>query len=146
MGFSQFTYWRNDVFVSDKTPIKKIPKGGTEKLIFYKIQNGEYNESPYWSMSLKCISDLNSEVTQWREKNPRVSEEAFDDWYCQRRRVYNKKIMKLQEEHQRLELKRLNELQLQFMKDFKLDEFPVNLDEYDGTLNDLYYTIKELCQ
>ena len=144
MGFNQFTYWRNDVLISDTKPVKKVPKGGTEKLVYYKILNGEYDESPYWNMSLDCIEQLKNEVLDWKQKNSRACSDAFDDWYCNRRKVYNKKIIKLREEHQRLELKRLVELEHQFNKDFGFDTFPIDLGSFDGNLQDLYQQIKEM--
>lgn len=141
---NRFTYWRNNVLISDVKPIKKIPKGGTEHLVYYKILNHEFDESPYWQMSLDESQKFEQEKINWLQSNPRASKVAYEDWEMGRRRVYNKKIFKLKEEHQRLELKRLTELEKELNNAFGFDYSPINFETFEGSLEELYFEYKKV--
>lgn len=141
---NRFTYWRNNVLISDIKPIKKVPKGGTEHLIYYKILNHEFDESPYWLMAIDERQNFEQEKINWLKSNPRSSKIAYEDWESGRRRVYNKKIFKLKEEHQRLELKRLSELEKELNNAFGFNHSPINFETFDGTLEEMYFEYKKI--
>ena len=141
---NRFTYWRNNVLISDVKPIKKVPKGGTEHLIYYKILNHEFDESPYWMMAIDENQKFEQEKNNWMQSNLRASKIAYEDWESGRRRVYNKKIFKLKEEHQRLELKRLSELERELNHAFGFDHSPINFDTFEGTLEEMYFEYKKI--
>ena len=141
---NQFTYWRNNVLVSDVKPLKKVPKGGTEHLIYYKILNHEFDESPYWKMADDEVKKFELEQREWKERNQRSSSESYQDWYCSRRRVYNKKIFKLRDEHHRLELKRLTDLEKELNHAFGFDRSPIDIATFEGSMEDLYFEIKKI--
>ena len=143
--FSQFHYWKNGVFVGKKG-INKLPRNAKEKLSFYQIQNGDYDESPYWKMSLDEEQNLKDEISNWKSTNYRASEDAFQHWFIHRRRVYNKKIQKLREAHQDYEISRLDKLKKQLILDFGKDVFEIVLENnLNETLTDFYYSYKLFC-
>lgn len=136
--FDQFNYWRNGVTIT-KTPIKKIPYGGTEHLLFYQIHNGEFDESPYWKMSEDELLKFDLEIVEWKERNPRSNKLAFEDWHLNRRKVYNKKIQKLREEHQKYEVSRLQKFKDRIEQTFS----SLKNIEMEGTMLEIYTKCKE---
>ena len=138
--FSQFTYWKSGVNIGRKKV--KLPKDATEYLVYYQILNGEYDESPYWKMSIDEFEKLEGECLNWKLENNRSSSDAYDHWYIHRRRVYNKKIQKLREAHQNYEESRLKSLKVQLIKDFGYDIFDDLMDNHDGDLIQFYYDYK----
>lgn len=138
--FDQFNYWRNGV-IKNKS-IKKVPNGGTEKLVYYQILNGEFDESPFWKMSEMELEKLQEEIIIWRQNNRRASEEAFEDWVMNRRKVYNKKIQKQREEHQRFEEQCLRNLEKALNKAFKFEVSPIDIEAFEGSLTELYFAYK----
>jgi len=138
---NRFTYWKNGVLIGKKS-ITKVPKGGTEKLVYYQILNGEFDESPYWKIALEEEAKFEGEIVMWKEGNKRASKEAFEDWKMNRRKVYNKKIQKLREEHQKYEVDRLFKLKKRMNHDFPSVLNSVDFDSFEGNLVELYFECK----
>lgn len=140
--FNQFTYWKNGVTITKKE-IKQIPKNGVEHLVYYKITNGDYDESPYWNMAHEEQEKFEQECLNWKETNSRASMDAYNHWFIHRRRVYNKKIQKLKESHHDYEILRLKRLKQQFTSDFGIDIFDELILKFDGDLIQFYFYYKQ---
>lgn len=136
--FNQFTYWKQGVNLTKKK-LKVKPQGGKEHLIYYKILNGEFDESPYWKMVEKNQQQFEQEKIDWKNKNKGASKIAFDEWERERRKMWNKQNFKLQEAHQKYELETLHKLEFELSKAFG---FKLVIEDFSGTLEELYWKYK----
>ena len=143
--FNQFTYWKRGVNLGKKK-LKVKPKDGKEHLIYYQIRNGDWDESPYWKMANENSQKFDLEKREWKERNPRVSKQSYEDWEMVRRNKWNKEIFKLKEAHQEYELKTINNLIQELNHAFGFVNCPINLEMFEGTLEDLYWAYKKEIQ
>lgn len=139
--FSQFTYWKRGVNLTKKK-LKVKPHGGTEHLIYYKILNGEFDESPYWKMVEENQRQFNLEKRDWKLKNKGASKMAFEEWERERRKVWNKQNFKLQEAHQKYELETLHKLEIELNKAFEFKTTPIKFETFEGSMEDIYWAYK----
>lgn len=129
-----------------KETLKRLPPNATEKLVYYQILNGDFNEPTYWNNAETEFGKLEREVVMWKKENPRSHKLAFEDWYVVRRRIYNQRAERLREKHQVEENKILNKLQKRLNDDFGFDYSPVDITSFEGTMVDLYFAYKKIVQ
>lgn len=140
---NRFTYWKRGKNLT-KSKIKKIPSGGTEKLIYYKILNGEFDESPYWKMALEHEQTFKNEKVQWKTDNKGTSKEAYQEWEMNRRKTWNKQIFKLKESHYENEIKLLRKLEQELNNAFGFSHSPVDFETFEGSMVELYEEYKRI--
>lgn len=136
--FDQFNYWRKGINLH-KNKLKVKPHGGSEYLVYYKILNGEFDESPYWKMVEENRHQFDLEKQDWKLRNKGASNLAFEEWERERRKVWNKQNFKLQEAHHEYELKTLHTLDMELQKTFG---FKIPIETFDGSMEELYWKYK----
>lgn len=125
------------------TPLRKIPKGSSEPLVWHQIQNGDFKHSPYWEMSKKEVDYWEKEVADYRKKNLRISEKSVQDFADARWRMYHKRIEKLKESHLQYETSRLHLLKEGLIEAFGLDIWDEMVEICDGDETKLYNQYKK---
>ena len=125
------------------TPLRKVPKGSSEPLVWYQILNGDFQYSPYWEMSKKEVDYWKKEVDDYRKKNPRVSEKSIQDFADSRWRMYHKRIEKLKESHLQYETSRLHLLKEGLIQAFGVDIWDEVVEKCDGDETKLYNLYKK---
>lgn len=124
------------------TPLRKVPKGASEPLVWYQILNGDFKYSPYWEMSKKEVDYWKKEVEDYRKKNPRVSEKSIQDFADARWRMYHKRIERLKESHLQYETSRLALLKEGLVNAFGIDIWDEMVEKCDGDETKLYKQYK----
>lgn len=140
MGFSQFTYWKRGTNL--RQPLKKVPKGSDQPLVYHQLKNGDFDPSPYLKMSFKEEKLLQKEIEDWKKKNPNTSYETYYEWYSKRRAIYSRRITKLRDEHWRYDQERIKLFKKGLQDAFLLDLWDECLEECDGDVNDFYNLYK----
>jgi len=125
------------------TPLRKVPKGASEPLVWYQILNGDFKYSPYWEMSKKEVDYWKKEVEDYRKKNPRISEKSLQDFADSRWRMYHKRIEKLKESHLQYETSRLALLKEGLVNAFGVDIWDEVVEKCDGDETKLYKEYKK---
>lgn len=125
------------------TPLRKVPKGSSEPLVWYQILNGDFKYSPYWEMSKKEVDYWKKEVDDYRKKNPRISEKSVQDFADSRWRMYHKRIEKLKESHLQYETSRLHLLKEGLIQAFGVDIWDEVVEKCDGDETKLYNLYKK---
>ena len=125
------------------TPLRKVPKGASEPLVWYQILNGDFKHSPYWEMSKKEVDYWKKEVEDYRKKNPRISEKSLQDFADARWRMYHKRIEKLKESHLQYETSRLALLKEGLVNAFGVDIWDEVVEKCDGDETKLYKEYKK---
>ena len=125
------------------TPLRKVPKGTSEPLVWHQIQNGDFKYSPYWEMSKKEVEYWEKEVADYRKKNPRVSEKSIQDFADSRWGMYHKRIEKLKESHLQYETSRLALLKEGLIQAFGVDIWDEMIEKCDGDETKLYKEYKK---
>ena len=87
--FDPYNWWKRGVRMT--TPLRKVPKGASEPLVWYQILNGDFKHSPYWEMSNKETDYWKKEIADYRKKNPRITEKSVQDFADARWRMYHRK-------------------------------------------------------
>lgn len=139
--FDPYNWWKRGVRMT--TPLKKLPKGATEPLVWYQIQNGDFKCSPYWEMAKKETVYWEKEVEEYRRKNPRISDRSLQDFSDSRRRIYHKRAEKLKESHIQYEISRLDLLKEGLFKAFGVDLWDKMVEKCDGDETKLYEEYKK---
>lgn len=138
--FDPYNWWKRGVRTT--TPLRKVPKGSSEPLVWYQIQNGDFRPSPYWEMSKKEVDYWKKEVDDYRMKNPRISAKSVQDFADSRWRMYRKRIEKLKESHLQYETSRLSLLKEGLIKAFGVDIWDEMTEKCDGDETKLYKNYK----
>ena len=125
------------------TPLRKVPKGSSEPLVWHQIQNGDFRHSPYWEMSKKEVDYWKKEVADYRKKNPRISEKSVQDFADSRWRMYHKRIERLKESHLQYEVSRLALLKEGLVQAFGIDIWEEMVEKCDGDETKLYNQYKK---
>jgi len=125
------------------TPLRKVPKGSSEPLVWHQIQNGDFRHSPYWEMSKKEVDYWKKEVADYRKKNPRISEKSVQDFADSRWRMYHKRIERLKESHLQYEVSRLALLKEGLAQAFGIDIWEEMVEKCDGDETKLYNQYKK---
>ena len=125
------------------TPLRKVPRGSSEPLVWHQILNGDFKHSPYWEMSKKEVDYWKKETEDYRKKNPRISEKAIQDFADSRWRMYHKRIEKLKESHLQYEVSRLALLKEGLIKAFEIDIWDEMVEKCDGDETKLYKEYKK---
>ena len=125
------------------TPLRKVPKGSSEPLVWHQIQNGDFRHSPYWEMSKKEVDYWKKEVADYRKKNPRISEKSVQDFADSRWRMYHKRIERLKESHLQYEVSRLALLKEGLVQAFGIDIWDEMVEKCDGDETKLYNQYKK---
>jgi len=136
MAFSPFTYWRRDTWV--KPPLKKIPKGKTGPLVYHQLLHGDFEPSPYLKMVDKEWSEYGKEVDKIREDFKSDREGLFEKTRS-RLAVYNKRVQKLEEEHWKLDEKRLDLFRKGLKDAFLIDIWDKVMEKYPDTTPQEFY-------
>lgn len=136
MAWSQFTYWRRDVWV--KKPLTKAPKGSDKPLVYHQLKHGDFDPSPYLSMIEKEWSMFDSEVEKLK-KDYETDSQGFKNKRRNRLAVYNKRVAQLEKEHWELDHKRLKMFREGLYNAFGLDLWDEIMEDYpDATTNEFY--------
>ena len=138
--FDPYNWWKRGVRMT--TPLRKIPKGSSEPLVWYQILNGDFKHSPYWEMSRKEVDYWKKEVDDYRKKNPRISEKSVQDFADSRWRMYHKRIERLRESHLQYEVSRLAMLKEGLINAFGIDIWDEMAEICDGDETKLYKLYK----
>ena len=125
------------------TPLRKVPRGSSEPLVWHQILNGDFKHSPYWEMSKKEVDYWKKETEDYRKKNPRISEKSVQDFADSRWRMYHKRIEKLKESHLQYEVSRLALLKEGLIKAFEIDIWDEMVEKCDGDETKLYKEYKK---
>ena len=139
--FDPYNWWKRGVRMT--TPLRKVPRGASEPLVWYQILNGDFKHSPYWEMSKKEVDLWNKEVDEYRKKNPRISEKSVQDVADSRWRMYHKRIEKLKESHLQYEVSRLHLLKEGLIQAFGMDIWDEMVEKCDGDETKLYQEYKK---
>lgn len=139
--FDPYNWWKRGVRMT--TPLRKLPRGASEPLVWYQILNGDFKYSPYWEMSKKEVDYWKKEVDDYRKKNPRVSEKSIQDFADARWRMYHKRIEKLKESHLQYETSRLALLKEGLVNAFGVDIWDEMVEKCDGDETKLYKLYKK---
>ena len=124
------------------TPLRKVPKGSSEPLVWYQILNGDFKHSPYWSMANKEVDYWKKEIEDYKKKNPRVAEGSVKDFADTRWRMYHKRMEKLKEAHLQYEISRLALLKEGLVNAFGIDIWDEMVEKCDGDETKLYKQYK----
>lgn len=138
--FDPYNWWKRGVRMT--TPLRKVPKGSSEPLVWYQILNGDFKHSPYWEMSRKEVDYWKKEVDDYRKKNPRISEKSVQDFAESRWRMYHKRIERLRESHLQYEVSRLAMLKEGLINAFGVDIWDEMVEICDGDETKLYKLYK----
>ena len=138
--FDPYNWWKRGVRMT--TPLRKVPKGSSEPLVWYQILNGDFKHSPYWEMSRKEVDYWKKEVDDYRKKNPRISEKSVQDFADSRWRMYHKRIERLRESHLQYEVSRLAMLKEGLINAFGIDIWDEMVEICDGDETKLYKLYK----
>ena len=138
--FDPYNWWKRGVRMT--TPLRKVPKGSSEPLVWYQILNGDFKHSPYWSMANKEVDYWKKEIEDYKKKNPRVTEGAVKDFADTRWRMYHKRMEKLKEAHLQYEISRLALLKEGLVNAFGIDIWDEMVEKCDGDETKLYKQYK----
>ena len=141
MAWSQFNYWRRDSWI--EKPLTKVPKGSKEPLVWHQIQRGDFDPSPYWDMADKEIVMFEEEMAKYEAKHPSMHRLDYQEHYRKRWAVYNKRIIKLRDEHWKHDESRMELLKKGLIKAFRVDVWDEVLEECDGDPKEFYRTYKK---
>jgi len=139
--FDPYNWWKRGVRMT--TPLRKVPKGASEPLVWYQILNGDFKHSPYWEMSRKEVDYWKKEVDDYRKKNPRITEKSVQDFADTRWRMYHKRIERLRESHLQYEVTRLAMLKEGLIQAFGIDIWDELVERCDGDETKLYNQYKK---
>lgn len=138
--FDPYNWWKRGVRMT--TPLRKVPKGASEPLVWYQILNGDFKHSPYWEMSNKETDYWKKEIADYRKKNPRITENSVQDFADSRWRMYHKRIERLRESHLQYEVTRLAMLKEGLINAFGVDIWDELVEKCDGDETKLYKMYK----
>jgi hypothetical protein len=138
--FDPYNWWKRGVRMT--TPLRKVPKGASEPLVWYQILNGDFKHSPYWEMSNKETDYWKKEIADYRKKNPRITEKSVQDFADSRWRMYHKRIERLRESHLQYEVTRLAMLKEGLINAFGVDIWDELVERCDGDETKLYKMYK----
>ena len=139
MGYNKFRWYTNG---RRKKPLKK-----SEPLLL-RIRNGDFEYSPYFD-EVKVVRAEGKKIYDDYMKTTHISdildrrEEAL-----KRSKMKRVKALKLMEEGDKEEKKRLRELRLELEKEFEKDLWDKSLQRQrgKGTTEDLYWWYKKQCK
>jgi DNA polymerase elongation subunit (family B) len=138
---AKFSWWKRGVKVT--TPIKKVPKGSSEPLVWHQIQHGDFRPSPYLEMAKIEFEMWKNEIEKYKSKNPRVSEDSIRDFSNLRWRTYHKRIEKLKGDHIQYESSRLKMLKDGLISAFGMDIWEKVIEKCEGDETNLYNLYKK---
>lgn len=138
--FDPYNWWKRGVRMT--TPLRKVPKGASEPLVWYQILNGDFKHSPYWEMSNKETDYWKKEIADYRKKNPRITEKSVQDFADARWRMYHRRIERLRESHLQYEVTRLAMLKEGLINAFEVDIWDELVERCDGDETKLYKMYK----
>jgi len=138
--FDPYNWWKRGVRMT--TPLRKVPKGASEPLVWYQILNGDFKHSPYWEMSNKETDYWKKEIADYRKKNPRITEKSVQDFADARWRMYHRRIERLRESHLQYEVARLAMLKEGLINAFEVDIWDELVERCDGDETKLYKMYK----
>ena len=138
--FDPYNWWKRGVRMT--TPLRKVPKGASEPLVWYQILNGDFKHSPYWEMSNKETDYWKKEIADYRKKNPRITEKSIQDFADARWRMYHRRIERLRESHLQYEVTRLAMLKEGLINAFGVDIWDELVEKCDGDETKLYKMYK----
>lgn len=139
MGFSPFTYWQRGRKVNK--PLTRPKKGDKRHFVLQCIEHGDFEPSPWGDMIEEEYEMLNEEIEEYKEKNPRSSQETIEYFKRQREWVYSKRIKKLREAHTNYEIARSDRLVDLMVKCFGSPVVETVMQHgFDGDARDFYDT------
>jgi len=123
LKYNQFLWWRR--WSAKNKPLHK------DSLLLDKINNGDYNFSPYFWQIQYCEWEIEQKRLKYINDHEYFCEESVMDF--QRRR-------RLREDHEKYENENLTQLKKDFVKTFRMTEedFDKDVIEFDGEVKDFY--------
>jgi hypothetical protein len=123
LKYNQFLWWRR--WSAKNKPLHK------DSLLLDKINNGDYNFSPYFWQIQYCEWEIEQKRLKYPGDHERFCEESVMDF--QRRK-------RLSEDHEKYEKENLTLLKKDFVKTFRMTEedFDKDVIEFDGSVKDFY--------
>jgi hypothetical protein len=123
LKYNQFLWWRR--WSAKNKPLHK------DSSLWDKINNGDYNFSPYFWQIQYCEWEIEQKRLKYLGDHERFCEESVMDF--QRRR-------RLREDHEKYENENLAQLKKDFVKTFRMTEedFDKDVIEFDGEVKDFY--------
>lgn len=121
--YNRFHWWRNWKVRDSLSPMSSP---------LSKIQNGDFDHSPYYWMAQYALYELEDRLTG-TEKDHDV------------RGLYMEKYRRLMEDYYKDEAKRLEQIVKDFTRSFKISkpDLETLMEAFDGTLEDLYHYLYE---
>jgi len=139
MGYNKFRWYTNG---KRKKPLKK-----SEPLLL-RIQNGDYEHSPYFSEAKEVEKEGDKMVEELMKTILIANEGERRHEVMERTKMKRVKRLKLMEVGNEEEQKRLFELRLELEKEFDKDLWDKSLERQrgKGTTEDLYFWYKKQCK
>lgn len=122
LNYNQFFWWRR--WARKGKPLHKYSP------LIDKIENGDYDDSPYRWQIHYCDWEIEQKRLQFSDNRELATETTIDR---NRRR-------RLREDHEKYEKENLEQLQRDFLNTFKMtrEDYENELLEFDGTLKQFY--------
>lgn len=136
MTWSRFTYWKRGTKIVPLLTQK--PKGTDKHLVYYQVKAGCFDPSPYLAMVEQEDINLKKEVEKWKKKNKDASTITFNEWYRERKSVYNKRKGQLEKAHWDHDVKRMDIFKKSLKEAFHLDLWDEVLEKEPESALDFY--------
>jgi hypothetical protein len=123
LKYNQFFWWRR--WGTKNKPLHK------NSLLLDKINNGDYDFSPYFWQLKYCEWEIKQKELKYKADIRRFCEEAFLD--LQRRK-------RLREDHEKYERENLEQLKKDFIITFRMapKDYDEDIVKFDGDVKDFY--------
>jgi hypothetical protein len=123
--YNKFQWWRR---------YQDSPELEDKALLIRKITNGDYEYPSYFYQAQHEVYRMYDEVKDMPPNEDRVD----------RINLYMERYRRLMEDSEKEENKRFNALKKRLSKEFSIDkeELESIMEEFDGTVEDLYYHLK----
>jgi hypothetical protein len=122
LNYNQFFWWRR--WARKGKPLHKYSP------LIDKIQNGDYDDSPYRWQIYYCDWEIEQKSKQFTDRREWATETTIDR---NRRR-------RLRDDHEKYELENLEQLKKDFVQTFRMtrDDYDRDVIEVGGTLEEFY--------
>ena len=112
-------------------------------MVWHQIERGDFDPSPYWDMADKEIEMFEEEMAKYKAEHPSMDLLDYQDHWRKRWAVYNKRIIKLREEHWKHDVSRMDLFKKGLIRAFKVDVWDEVLEECEGGPKDFYKIYKK---
>ena len=138
----QFTWWRR-FYSTQKLDTKQMYKAASKLL--QRIEAGEFEHDGLWDEALLEEEIFEQQFEEFKQKNPKASQDLYDKIYIDLRKKKNKRVNIMKDNHIKHELTLLYNLKDALVKEFNLDPDIVweAMETLDGTTRELYFFLKD---